>query len=452
MATDARMASTAAGRKSVYTLLLLVAASSVAGHILTAPGSFSTNDQSRWSTIRALVETGSYSIGHREETTDGKYRDMGIIALPGWHTFDVVMHPATRRFYSSKPTLLPTVLAAEYWILRNALGLNLRRNRLAVSRTILFTINLLPFAIYLLLFARIVERLGTTEWGRLFVFTTAAFGTFVSGFLVSLNNHTVAAMGTFFALYHCIRIHLHDDRRSRTFLLAGLFAGWTMCNELPAAAFAAGLMFWLMRLAPRETLRYAFPAMLLPVVAYLSTQYLAVGTVLPTYAHEDWYRFAGSYWRNPDGLDRADEPKLLYALNLLIGHTGILSLTPVLVLGWIGMVRTTGHQGAGKESTVLSVVSRLTLALTVVTFAFYVFRTNSYGGITAGARWFFWLVPLWLMTMLPEVDRWALDRRRRMIAGLLLALSIATANHALTNPWQESLLFTWFNSWGIISY
>jgi hypothetical protein len=97
-------------------------------------------------------------------------------------------------------------------------------------------------------------------------------------------------------------------------------------------------------------------------------------------------------------------------------------------------------------------VSRLTLALTVVTFAFYVFRTNSYGGITAGARWFFWLVPLWLITMLPEVDRWALDQRRRMIAGLLLAFSIATATHALTNPWQESLLFTWFQSWGIISY
>ena len=52
------------------------------------------------------------------------------------------------------------------------------------------------------------------------------------------------------------------------------------------------------------------------------------------------YRFEGSYWNNPIGIDRADEPKLLYAFNLLVGHTGILSLTPVLLLGWIGLFRT----------------------------------------------------------------------------------------------------------------
>ena len=157
----------------------------------------------------------------------------------------------------------------------------------------------LPFLFYLLLLARLLERLGTTDWGRLFVFTTACFGTFVSGFLGSLNNHTVAAAGALFALYHCLRIHLDDDRRWWRFLLAGLFSGWTLCNELPAVALAAGLMLWLMRLSFRDTLRFALPAMLLPVAVYLFTQYVALGSVLPTYGHERWYRFAGSYWLNP---------------------------------------------------------------------------------------------------------------------------------------------------------
>ena len=115
--------SSSVGRNGVYALLLLVAASIVASRILTAPEAFTVNDQSRWSTVRALVDTGSYSIGRRELNPDGSYRDVGIIAQPGWNTVDKVLHPETRRFYSSKPTLLSTVAAGEYWLLRNGLDL-----------------------------------------------------------------------------------------------------------------------------------------------------------------------------------------------------------------------------------------------------------------------------------------------------------------------------------------
>ena len=114
------------GRNGVYALLLLVAASIVASRILTAPEAFTVNDQSRWSTVRALVDTGSYSIGRRYPSRDGSYRDVGIIAEPGWDTADKVLHPETRRFYSSKPTLLSTVTAGEYWLLRYGLDLSMR--------------------------------------------------------------------------------------------------------------------------------------------------------------------------------------------------------------------------------------------------------------------------------------------------------------------------------------
>ena len=81
--TDGSSASHHGALKDVYVLLILVAASIVGVRILTAPGAFSPNDQSRWSTIRALVENGSYSIGHRVENADARYRDFGIIAQPG---------------------------------------------------------------------------------------------------------------------------------------------------------------------------------------------------------------------------------------------------------------------------------------------------------------------------------------------------------------------------------
>jgi hypothetical protein len=440
-------------RNEVYILLTLVAVSIVGARIATAPSRFSNNDASRWATVRALVDTGSYAIGSREQLPDGTHHDVGIVAETEWGTIDLVMDPGTRQFYSSKPALLPTVLAGEYWLLRHVLSLEFDRHRLAVARTILMTINLIPFALYLIVLARLVERVGTTDWGRLFVFTAAAFGTFISGYLGSLNNHTVAAMGTLFAVYHGLRIHLDDDRRWWRFMLAGAFAGWTFGNELPAGAFALGLLVWLARLAPRQTLRFAVPGVLVPAAALAWTQYLAIGTPLPTYAQAAWYEFAGSYWLNPGNIDLADEPKLLYAANLLVGHTGILSLTPVLVLGWIGMVRTaTGSPAMTPSRSAARALAALTLTLTLVTFAFYVFRTEAYGGKTVGPRWFFWLVPLWLLTMLPEADRWASRRRLRLVAGVLLVISIATASFALANPWQWSPLLIVFRRLGLVSY
>jgi hypothetical protein len=441
-------------RRIAYALLALVAASIVGTRVLTAPPSFSVNDQSRWLTVRALVDTGTYSVGRRYDLPDGTVEDRGIIAERDWRSVDVIMHPNTRRFYSSKPTLLPSVLAGEYWLLRRALHLEITTNRAAVSRTILLTINWLPFVVYLLLIARLVEHLGTTDWGRLFVFTAACFGTFVSGFLGSLNNHTVAAHGALFAVYQCVRIHVDGDRRWWRFALAGVCAGWTICNELPSATLAAGLILWLFWLSPRLTLSFAIPAMMVPIAAYLYTQYLAVGTILPTYAQEGWYRFGGSYWTHPTGIDRANEGKLLYAANLLGGHTGILSLMPVLLLGWVGMVRTalSGTVVRSHHTAVRRVLARLTLGLTLVTFVFYVVRTTNYGGITAGPRWFFWLVPLWLLVMLPEADHWERSRWRRWSAAVLLAISIGSVSYALVNPWRESWLLSLLAERGLVSY
>jgi hypothetical protein len=260
-------------------------------------------------------------------------------------------------------------------------------------------------------------------------------------------------MGALFAVHQCLRIQLDGDRRGWRFVLAGLFAGWTLCNELPAAALACGLVLWLMRLSLRSTLRLALPAMLVPVAVYLLTQYLALGSVVPTYALKSWYEFANSYWQKPIGIDEAREHKILYAANLLVGHTGILSLTPVLLVGWIGMVRAaTRDLGAGSLGSSFRILGSLTLSLTAMTFVFYVIRTDNYGGIAAGPRWFFWLVPLWLLTMVPEADRWAMDRRLRWLAAGLLAFSIGTVAHASSDPWQHSWLFMLFRDWGVIAY
>lgn len=439
-------------RRIAYAMLAVVAASVVGAAIRNAPAPLSVNDLSRWATVRALVDSGTYAIGRRDALADAPTRDSGIMTEPGWFTVDVVMDPESRIFYSSKPLLLPTVVAGEYWLLRNLAGWTMGRDRLAITRTILLITNWLPFVFSLILFVRLADRLGGTDWGRLLVFTTVCFGTFVSGFLTTLNNHTVAAAGALFALYHTLRLHLDEDRRPWRFLAAGFFAGWAACNELPAVSLAAGLFLWLTYVSWRHALRYALPAMLIPVAAFFYVQYAAFGSVLPTYAHAAWYEFAGSYWLTPTGIDLADDPKPMYAFHLLAGHTGILSLTPVLLLGWIGMIRGASLRPWRGTLPPQQILATLALGVTAVVFVFYVLQTRNYGGQTAGPRWFFWLTPLWLLTMLPEADRWASRRWLRWLGYGLLAISIATALFALESPWRHNWLFSTLRARGWIAY
>src|SRR3954470_1201352 len=76
----------------------------------------SANDRSRWMTIRSLVERGTYEID-------------AIVGQPTWDTIDMVQHTGhdgQKHLYSSKPPLLATVLAGEYWLIHQFGGASLR--------------------------------------------------------------------------------------------------------------------------------------------------------------------------------------------------------------------------------------------------------------------------------------------------------------------------------------
>src|SRR5262249_50223812 len=123
----------------------------------------------------------------------GRRGDSGIVFEDGWGTVDKVLHPSRLEYYSSKPPLLATLVAGEYWLLKKLFGWTLTENPFEVVRVVLTTINVLPFVLYLWLLGRLVERYGSTDWGRLFVMAAACFGTLVTPFLLSFNNHTLAA-------------------------------------------------------------------------------------------------------------------------------------------------------------------------------------------------------------------------------------------------------------------
>jgi hypothetical protein len=455
------------------------------------------NDRSRWATVRALVDEGTYVIGYRESepkeplinelntlglffmqnsslgitiaskhysTTPKtvKYRDYGIVTEDGWQTIDMVLHPDRQVFLSSKPPLYSTLVAGGYWLVKNALGWSITENRWLVIRTLLVVVNVLPFVFYLALLGRLADRLGSTDWGRLYVVAAACFGTFLTTFAVTLNNHLPAAYCALFALYPALLIWSGEDRRPAFYLLAGFFAALTACFDLTAASFAVFLFALLLWRTPGRTLTFFVPAAVLPVAAFFITNYLAVGLWRPAYSEfgGPWYDYAGSHWNPPldrrRGVDWAGQQEGLatYAINFLVGHHGVFSLSPIWLLAVIGMIAALVRgRAAGLDSQKL--VAGLTLALTVIVLAFYLSRPErmrNYGGFSSGPRWLFWLIPLWLVSLLPVAD-W-LGRRRWGRAGalLFLSLSVLSVSFPAWNPWRHPWIYQLIETRGWIRY
>lgn len=433
---------------------------------------FSSNDKSRWATIRALVEEQTYVIGKRENfRQETGYTDSGIIFENGYQSLDKVMNPETGEFYSSKPPLFPTVLAGEYWVLKTLLGWNLTDHRWMVVCTMLITINVIPFAVYLILLARLIDHYGKHDFTRLFAFSVAAMSTYVLTFSATLNNHLPGIYCVLFAVYPLLRPRAVGETETRLdFALSGLFSALAVTFELPAAAFAAGVLVPLLIHKTRQTVLWFIPPMILVAIAYFGANIAALGTWKPAYSDfgGPWYEYPGSHWLKlkdpvrPKGIDFADEPWHVYLFHLTFGHHGWFSLTPVWLLSLGGMllaackvapeVSRVFRRQPQEVTWSLPLLMTMTLAVSVVVFAFFTYKTNNYGGFTSGLRWVFWLTPLWILAMLPVLDAFAGKKGMRTVAGVLLAFSVLSVFYPAWNPWRAPWILQLCERQGWLSY
>jgi hypothetical protein len=210
-----------------------------------------------------------------------------------------------------------------------------------------------------------------------------------------------------------------------------------------------------------------------PALAFFATNYTAIGQLRPAYSEfgGPWYEYEGSYWRKPvpgqvrRGIDWAytQESRGTYALNLLIGHHGLFSLTPLWLLALVPMVCSLWHfkkrcQRAQQPDLGNSLpylpwfLAPLTLGLTIVVVGFYAVKSNNYGGFTNGLRWLMWLTPLWLMCLLPCADWLGKWKCGRGLAYLCLAISVLSANYSPWNPWRHPWLYELFMALGWPGY
>jgi hypothetical protein len=467
---------TAGLRRSVYLLLICIAVGMVTGQTLPQ-NTHADNDRSRWVTMRALVEDSTYVVGLRVyfDEAGTVYEDQGLVVTKNWESIDKVLKPEpgwrnenpkpgeplfARYYYSSKPPLLATVLAGKYWLLNRCFGWSLADDsRWYVIRTILFTTNTLPWLIALCLLSRLIDQLGTTDFGRIAAVAAACFCTFLSTFAVTLNNHTVAAWAVVFAIYPVVKAEVRQQALG--FLpacLAGLGAGWAATNELPALAFVGLLGLWILVRRPAMVVPYALGAMV-PLGGLLLTNYLAIGTLVPAYEKfgTEWYQYHGSHW-SPEKLSGIDKPKdstPVYLFHLTFGHHGLFSLTPFLLIALAGMARPRmGVAVSPSNRRVRTILGWGTLFLSLVILSFYLSKTESYnyGGWTSGPRWFFWLTPLWVLGAIPPLDVLAKSRWGRGIILIVLAWSAMSVAFPYYNPWRHPWLFRFLEHLGWIQY
>ena len=427
---------------------LLLIAASLGLHLATlvrAEPLRSANDRSRWATVRALAENGNFAIDPYEFEKR-------------WSTIDQVQ--VEGRLYSTKPALLPLAVTAIYLPVRALTGWELAKHPAPAARRTLLVVNLLPFAAALLVTRNLLTDFARTDSARFLALATLAFGTSLSAFLPTLNNHTAAGCCAALALAPLVRIH-HSTLLSRrhasglggwAFAGAGLFASLTVTNELPAGLFALLALAVCWRADRRRTLTWFAPAAALPALALLAATVAQTGGPLPFYLRYggDAYEFVRngrpSYWTNPTGLDANPDGFWAYLFHCTLGHHGLFSLTPVWLLSaWAGvaacrslMIRPPRADGSPSPHP-LAATAAATWLLTAAVLAFYLTRTANYnyGGTSVALRWLIWLSPLWAVSLVPLADRLAGRRRFVRLAAALLGLSVASAWWSSPNPWRH---------------
>lgn len=241
----------------------------------------SANDRSRWSTIRSLGDDSTFII---DEVIFSKKTGKSD---PKWNSIDKVRHKSTdgkEHFFSSKPTLMPILLAGLYKVISAVTSWRLATDTFAVSQTMLLLVNFLPWAWLSWRMLKWIEAETTDPFARGCLSIVAISGTFLTTFVVTLNNHLHAAVGLVLLIDQA-RLAAKPGSSLIHFVLAGLGAGFLAINELPAlsAITVTGAILFACNWK-KSILGYA-PPILLFAVAAIGSNLIVHGSWKTPYAH-----------------------------------------------------------------------------------------------------------------------------------------------------------------------
>lgn len=457
-------------RRIVAQVVIITSTFLALGITLKTPCHLEANDISRWCTVWSLLERGTYAIDECpwQERTQDKVRK------PAPFQKTVAGEQPVEHFYSSKPPLLPTIIAGVLYPVRQITGKPLdfavevpriprhlkKPDPNDPTKTItvdeipekpirwpiyvfylkpaIILLNIVPMMLLLVYYARFLDRHAPNDWAWFLSLIAAAFASPLFVFDQTLNNHTVAGWSAAFALFGLIRILEDESPKLSAYIATGFFGAFCACNELPAALFGLILFGMVMSRSVRCTLLGFVPAAIVPCAAFLATQYLEFGQFRPVYEEfgTKTYNYEESYWNNPlemDWFNLHPESYPVYFFHMTFGHHGVFSLTPLFLFSLYGAGLLLKRPGAMRK------VAILTISLTALMFAFYLWnpKARNYGGSTQGLRWLFWLIPSWMLFLPEGVRSGQTSRVVRWLCLAALGISLMTVGYGLRMPWSH---------------
>ncbi|MCG3198426.1 MAG: hypothetical protein GHCLOJNM_02926 [bacterium] len=388
------------------------------------------NDMSRFASVERLVEAGTWVIDDSPfhyKKPRGKRPATPIVdrAKMGDH------------FYSTKPPMMSFLMAGEYWVWRHVFGLsfaNETQHRFLIW-VLTYTFVALPFLSIGLVYRWAGGWFISDPFVRLVGMFVLLFCNQLWGFSRTLNNHVPSAAMLFFSMIAAIGlVHGKVAPKAWLFALIGFAAGMLPTFDLPGMFFCIPLFLYLLWFFPKPTLTWFVIGAIIPLGLHFALTYWITGGLIPVYMQKELYHYEDSYWDRMGGIDALQEPKWLYFFHLSVGRKGLFSLYPILVLSVLAVLGSFRQPASETQTKAPRVEGLALVALTLLWMLFYTIKTNNYGGVSFGYRWFMFFTPALAFYSLFAIERmkqgwgWA-------VVCLLIAISFYSGWQCSVDPW-----------------
>ncbi len=343
------------------------------------------------------------------------------------------------RMISSKPPVMPIVMAAVYLAAHAIAGWDLTSPADVDALLVLTTILLVSgsFLVALVFFMKTLAVLDVPNAPKLFLTFALAFGTQLAGFSITINNHVPAAAALMAALYLALGLITGKHAPAAWRFAAFGFAGALVPTlDMPAGIYIAAAGCALLVRFPKQTAIWCAIGGVAPLAVHFLATYYATGGLVPVQMRNETYLYETSYWRHPLGIDALSEPKLTYLFHATFGRCGVFLLFPVLLFGPIGaLIAIRSENALLKRSAIAGLVCFLVLV------AYYVKSTNNYGGESYGFRWYIASMPVLLLMAVPLAIRINRSWKWALLTVMLLVSCYSTFESARVG-WQSGQEWT----------
>jgi hypothetical protein len=183
-------------------------------------------------------------------------------------------------------------------------GKKLTEEPFLIGRTVMVVVNIIPLALWWIWLHRWLLTNVADYWSRFILLNIGLWGTFLTTFAATLNNHLHGAL--FFTLSLTLAWAIRkaaisgNSQNWLTWIACGLCAGLTVACELPALAWAVALGAILALIDVRKFLIGYGIGTASIAVAFLATNYWAHGDLRPPYSHRGVGALIGNIPRSAD--------------------------------------------------------------------------------------------------------------------------------------------------------